>query len=117
MAFSKNVPKSESEKKDVGSNEFTEERNRSSGEWKSSDGGLGNTVGDYYLDGNRELEEKQVTNAIGGDQLANLQFELSRGNGKYSTERSQKIIAQEMHAMRIGIPKGGLITYAATKAV
>ena len=83
---------------------------------ESRSANAGNPVGDYYIDGNRELEEeKQVNNAIGENQLENPQYKLSQRNGKYSSERSQERIEREMPGVRKEIATGELITATETQ--
>ena len=70
MAFSKNAPKSENDKKVIDMDEFREEWDKMLGERGSTGKNLENPVCDYYLDSNRELEEsKTVNNALGERQL------------------------------------------------
>ena len=68
---------------------------------------LGEQVDGWHEADNHELEETQVTNDIEVNQLGNPQYKLSKGNVKYSSERSLGIIEKEMAGMRKGTPNGG----------
>ena len=55
---------------------------------------------------NRELDERQVNNAVSESHLENLQYKLARCSKKYSREHTKQIIEEEMPGMRKEIHKG-----------
>ena len=105
MTFSENAPTPEREKKAVDMNDVREDWGKCSEEWDIRNENLRNTVGDFYLGGNLELEEeKKVNKAIGERLLANLPYNLSQRSGKYSRERRHEI-EREMHPTSKGAPE------------
>ena len=76
-------------------------------DWGSEEGIIEEEVDNYHLMGNYEPEEeKQPDNAIAESRLTVPEYEITQGNGKYSSsERTKKIIEQEMPGMRKAVPK------------
>ena len=92
-------------------NDFKEACEKGLEGWRIGVNILGKLVGDFHDVGKRGLEEAQVNNDVGGNQLGNQQYKLTHRNEKCSSERSQKITEREMTGLRKEIPNdGGLIT-------
>ena len=86
--------------------EFEEARGRWLAGWNCDERILGGEGGNFHEMGNYgPAGGNQVNNALGGSQLTGLQYKLMQGIGKYSSERTKKIVEQEMPAMRKEIPK------------
>ena len=54
--------------------------------WNSDENISEEPVYYYHAVGNHELEEAQVNNDLGGNQLGNLQYKLGQRNGKFRRE-------------------------------
>ena len=80
--------------------EFKEEWEKGMVGWNSENKICEGPVGECREVGNRALEEDQVNTDLEENKLGDLQYKLSQRNGKFSRDRSPKIIEQGMPGIR-----------------